>query len=386
VSSPPALSRATAAFKSAFGANPTHSASAPGRINLIGEHTDYNGGLVLPMPIDLHCVAVASPARGANTRLLAADLGEEFSFDSTGDLSRHLDGPGGTPRGHWPSYILGVLDGFRQRGHKLASLNIAIASDIPVGAGLSSSAALEAATALLVESILAWPFDRLELARLCRQAEHTFAGVPCGIMDQYAVLLGRPGHALFIDCAKETSELVPLPRPDKAAILIIDTQVRHKLGATEYAHRRDVCAAAAAKLGAPNVSAIGFSGLSVAQGLTEEESRLAFYVLTENARVVFARMALADGNLEFAGKLMFESHEDLRRDYRVSCPELDTIVDTARTIPGVYGARMTGAGFGGSAITLLQPESVERARTQIGARFNERFGRECRFFALNKPA
>ncbi len=186
---------------------------------------------------------------------MAADLNESFTFDHTHNLPTYLDTKAGVPRGHWASYILGVLHGYRHAGFDLPALDVAVASDLPIGAGLSSSAALEAATASLIESITGRALPPLEKARLCRTAEHTFAGVPCGIMDQYAVILGRPGQALLIDCATEESTLTPLPARDKAAILVIDTTVRHKLADGEYAQRRRTCDAAAAEAGRPARSA-----------------------------------------------------------------------------------------------------------------------------------
>jgi galactokinase len=383
-SSRSAQDRAAHAFEQRFKSPPTHTASAPGRINLIGEHTDYNGGLVLPTPIDLRCAAVARIGDGAQSRLFAADLEEEFRFDSSGDLARYLDNAGGVPRGHWARYILGVQDGFRQRGHRVPALDIAIASDVPMGAGLSSSAALEAATALLVESVLARPFDRHELARLCREAEHTFAGVPCGIMDQLAVLLDHPGQALLIDCVTEKATSIPLPPAEMAAILIIDTQVRHNLADGEYAKRRATCAGAAAKLGVPLLCQSTLAQLGSA-GLTPEESRCSAHVLCENQRVREAVEALGRADVPALGTLMYESHDSLRTNYRVSCPELDTIVDAARMIPAVHGARMTGAGFGGCAIALVDPKGADGAVDQVFRTFQQTYGHPCRLLSADRP-
>ncbi len=374
-----AQARAARDFLSRFGSAPSHSAQAPGRINLIGEHTDYNGGLVLPTPIQFHCVAAGALAKGSESRLVAADLNESFTFDHTQGLTTYLDTKVGIPRGHWASYILGVLHGYRQAGFQIPALDIAIATDIPIGAGLSSSAALEAATANLIESISGHALPPLNKARLCRAAEHTFAGVPCGIMDQYAVILGGPGQALLIDCATEESALVPLPPSDKTSILIIDTTVRHKLADGEYGRRLRSCNSAAAKLGVRTLSDASMDALSRTP-LTDDEFRCATHVLLENARVRLAVEALCNADLVGLGHLMYESHASLRYDYRVSCPELDTIVELARTIPGVYGARMTGAGFGGCAIAIMDTASVETATALITGGFERTHGHKCRVF------
>jgi galactokinase len=378
-----ALARAAEAFRAVFSTDPTHSASAPGRINLIGEHTDYNGGLVLPTPINLHCVAVGAPTIG-QSRLIAADLNKSFTFDHTRDLMTYVDADGGIPKGHWASYIIGVLHGHKQRGYTIPAVNIAIASDIPIGSGLSSSAALEAATANLLNSITSRALDPLDKARLCRTAEHSFAGVPCGIMDQYTVILGRPGYALLIDCKEETSEPVPLPPPEKATIVIIDTMVRHKLASGEYAARRAICNSAATKLGVKVLSDASISQLGHT-ALTDDERRCATHVLLENARVRGAVDALRSADLPALGQLMYESHKSLRDDYRVSCPELDTIVDIARAAPGVYGARMTGAGFGGCAIALVDPAALTNTSAAITADFEQAHGHSCRVFLAADP-
>jgi galactokinase len=379
-----ALHRACAAFESSFHSKPTHSASAPGRINLIGEHTDYNGGLVLPAPIGLRCALAGSVAHGCASRLVAADFNDSLSFDPNQDLATYLTlpPPRGVSQGHWARYVLGVIDGYRRVGFELPGVDVAIASDIPIGAGLASSAALEAATASLIEAVTGRSLSPLDKARLCRTAEHTFAGVPCGIMDQFAVILGQVGQALLIDCSTQKTEAIPLPSPDKAIILVMDTGVRHALADGEYARRRNSCALAAKKLGLPHLSSTTLDHLNChADRLTDEELRYARHVVTENARVQSAVEALRGGNLYALGKLMYASHESLRDDFQVSCAELDTLVDLARVSKGVFGARMTGAGFGGCAIALVEPVALEATTSSMQEGYERAHGKTCRVFA-----
>jgi galactokinase len=373
------MERAQERFAAHFGHTPEFVGAAPGRVNLIGEHTDYNGGLVLPMTIATHCVAVGSPARGPTSRLLAVDLNETFEFTTSGDLSRLLDEspPKGTSHGSWASYVLGVLDGLAKSGVPVPSMDVAIASNIPIGAGLSSSAALEVSIGVLVQSVVREAFDPMDLARLCRKAEHEFAGVPCGIMDQLAVAMAKPGMALLIDCATENVTPVPLPPKEKASIVVVDTAVRHRLADGAYGRLCATCDAAARKLGVSMLSAARIEELDGA-ALSPEEKRCARHVLTENQRVRKAVEALRQADLSTLGGLMYESHASLRNEYCVSCPELDTVVDAARTAPGVFGARMTGGGFGGCAIVLAEPARASAVCQTIATQFESAHGHTCR--------
>jgi galactokinase len=350
--------RARSAFRDRFGDEPALVAIAPGRVNLIGEHTDYNGGFVLPMAIDrVTAVAVAPGTRAGRWRVHAADLGQDAELIVSSPLV-----PGA--QGLWVGYIAGVAAGFQDmmEDPALPPLDLAIASSVPVGSGLSSSAAVEVAVATALEGILDAPLERLGKALLCQHAEHEFAGVPCGLMDQLASVMGRAGHALLIDCRSNEAAPIKLPRREQAVTLVIDSGVRHELAASEYAKRRAACESAAAKLGCAQLrDATGQDIARLGASMTDEERRCAGHVVLENGRVLEAVETLRSGDLPAFGRLMRASHASLRKEFRVSCPELDAIVDELSEMPGVFGARMTGAGFGGCAVALVAPGAVPSA-------------------------
>jgi galactokinase len=260
---------------------------------------------------------------------------------------------GGVERGSWSSYILGVIAQF-QRAHQVRNLDIAVASSVPLGAGLSSSASVEVAVATLLEEANGRKLDPLAKALLCQSAEHEFAGVPCGIMDQLVSVMGRAGHAALIDCRSRSVRQVAVPAD--VAILVVNSGVRHSLGAGEYAARRATCAAAAGKLGLRSLREAKLHLLD--RGLSEAERRCARHVVSENLRVQAAVRALLEGDARWAGRVMAESHQSLRDDFGVSCVELDTLVHLSLTTTGVYGARMTGGGFGGCIVALVDPNRV----------------------------
>lgn len=375
--------RAIAEFSAAFGREPVWGASAPGRVNLIGEHTDYNEGFVLPIAIDRVCVAVAGPAADARrSRVLAADLGRTAEVD----LARPLEvgeGSGQVAAGSWLSYIAGVAAQFQrlQGWGALPNLDIAIASSVPLGGGLSSSAAVEVATATLLEQVAGVSLEPRAKALLCQRAEHEFAGVPCGIMDQFVSVMGRTGHAILIDCRSQDATPIPMPAAERVSVVVINSNVRHALAGGEYAARRMACESAAAVLGVTALRDVDLDRLEGARDrLSEIEYRRARHVVTENSRTLAAADALRAGDLEQMGRLMRESHESLRADYEVSCPELDTLVEVASTIPGVFGARMTGGGFGGCVVAIAEPSSAAALQERVGPEYEMRHGREAIFF------
>jgi galactokinase len=381
-------SRATAAFLSAFGREPAWGASAPGRVNLIGEHTDYNEGFVLPIAIDRVCVAVGGPASvGGRTRIVASDIGQEVEVD----LSRAVEvgeGAGMVAHGSWASYVAGVAAQFQRLGARdLPNLDIAIASSVPLGGGLSSSAAVEVAVATLLEQATGLVLGPRDKALLCQRAEHEFAGVPCGIMDQFVSVMGREGHALLIDCRSQQATPIPMPPPEQARVVVINSNVRHALAGGEYAARRMACESAAAVLG---VTALRDADLARIEGardrLSDVEFRRARHVVTENARTLEAVKALRAGDLARMGRLMRESHESLRVDYEVSCAELDTLVELGSEVPGVFGARMTGGGFGGCVVMLVKASDAENLIAGVLPAYARRSGRQgAAFITLPGP-
>ncbi len=409
------LTRIGAAFTGAFGSRPAWAARAPGRVNLIGEHTDYNQGFVLPIAIDRCCLCVAAPAADPRvSRILAADLGQLVEVDLTGDLDRDMTvrgGPGGqggaTPASRstlppislaeiaWARYALGVAAQFRTRLGSLSNLDIALSSSVPLGSGLSSSAALEASVATILEAAAGITLDPLDKARLCQRAEHAFPSVPCGIMDPLASICGVQDHALLIDCRDETYSLVPMPPPAQAVVLIANTNVYHALAGGQYAKRRAACEAAAKALSVASLrDATGTSNSPALARLTQEQRNCVTHVLSENERTIrvagLLRASAAAAHdhassdwrttLEQIGAHMLDSHHSLSETYGVSCPELDTLVELAMALGrsrGVYGARMTGGGFGGCIIALVHPRAVTDVALALHQGYQARHQRDC---------
>jgi galactokinase len=363
----PPVDKAVEAFARRFGRRPRWAAVAPGRVNLIGEHTDYNDGYVLPMAIDRHAAIAADRAPGDRSTLRAIDLDEEVAADVTAKLSPQPAGFG--------NYLLGVFDQLA-RSHDVPNLDLVVTSTVPIGAGLASSAAVEVATAILLQQVVGTELDPLALATMCRRAEHAFPGTPCGIMDMFVATHARPDHALLIDCRSEQATPIPLPATQPVTILIADTTVRHDLADSAYADRRRTCAEAARALGLGSLREAR-AGLLAGAGLSEEQLRCARHVVDENQRTLIAAAALTTGDLDALGELMFDGHASLRDLYRVSCPELDSLVDAAAELRGeggVIGARMTGAGFGGCAVIVCRAEAADQVSGELHRRFTERFG------------
>ncbi|CAG1009645.1 galactokinase [Phycisphaerales bacterium] len=383
---PDAKQRAAAAFRSAFGSEPTLVATAPGRVNLIGEHIDYSGGHVLPFAIDRVCAAAVGPAAGPVSRVLAVDLHE--GWDAPENLIEALN-RGEIRRGSWQSYVGGVLHYVGETLGQPPRLDLAIATDVPIGAGLSSSAAVEVAVATALEAMCGATLDPLAKARLCQRAEHEFAGVPCGLMDQATACFARTGHALLLDCrAPAAHRYVPMPSPQHAVIVVFDTGVKHALAEGVYAKLRDASESAARKLGVEYLceAAPGARGFAGEVGLNDAECRAAEHAVIENRRVLDAVAALEAHDLAQLGRLLLASHESLRAILRVSCDELDAVVDAAAAQPGVFGARMTGGGFGGSAIVLAEPGAEEKLARRLTTEMQPRFPIEFRVFRVASGA
>lgn len=357
-------------FTKTYGRSPRWIAAAPGRVNVIGEHTDYNDGFVLPMAIDRYTVIAAAPSsNGAKTIQLRSTAGEGAARI---DLGQPLKP---SPKGTWSNYPVGVVAGFAARGTTLHGFDALIHSTVPLGGGLSSSAALEVATATLLEAIAGKKLDPVEKALLCQKAEHDYAGMPCGIMDQFISVMGKEDHLLLLDCRSRKPELVPMTDPS-VSLLITNTNVKHELTGGEYAKRRAQCEQAARILGVPSLRDATADVLERARSKMDSVVfRRARHVVGEIKRTPQAAEEARRSNWAEMGRLMYASHASLRDDYEVSCPELDAVVDIAQAIGpqgGVLGCRMTGGGFGGCTVALVRTEKVGAVSDRIASEYERR--------------
>jgi len=373
-------------FRNRFGRVPRWITAAPGRVNIIGEHIDYNDGFVLPMAIERYVVLAADRPPAPTPEIPAL-----FQLYSTTTGQMHAWPDAGQPTGvmgHWSSYVWGVLAECYRKGVTSGPLDIVVHSSVPVGGGLSSSAALEVATATLVEAVTGHRFALAEKALLCQKAEHEHAGVPCGIMDQFSAVMGQADHLILLDCRSACVEQVPFPARD-ISVLITNTNVKHALTGGEYAERRGQCAAAARLLGVKSLRDTNMSQLENCQAVMDPVLvRRARHVLGEIERTTLAAEAFRQANWTRVGELMYASHASLRDDYEVSCRELDVLVDHARRVGetgGVYGSRMTGAGFGGCTVSLVRTEDVESFARACAADFAAQTGIEPTIF-VSRPA
>ena len=351
-------------FREMYGHEPEVVWAAPGRVNLIGEHTDYNDGLVLPIALPQAVTVAAARREGTLLRLWSAQHGGPVEVLALDQLR-----PGSVSG--WAGYPAGVVHVLRAAGHALGGLDLVVDGNVPVGAGLSSSAALECAVAAALSDLFRLGLDRTALAVLARQAENEFVGVPCGVMDQMAAMLCTPAHALFLDTRTFAVQQVPLDLAQhRLGLLVIDTGAPHALVEGAYAERRRTCERAARTVGVPALRDIDIAGLPAAMAILDDEvsRRRVRHVVTENDRVVRTVRLLADGRPREIGPLLTASHASLRDDYQVSCPELDTAVDAALSA-GAYGARMTGGGFGGSAIALVDADNGTAVADAVTAAF-----------------
>ena len=355
---------------------PSLLATAPGRVNLIGEHIDYCDGFVLPLAIDRHVVIAAAPSNSGRACIRALD-GQEAILS--------LAGPQEAAAPRWANYLRGVLEGFRLRGNwPLPGFNAVIVSTVPVGGGLSSSAALELAFATILEGLLNTVLDKKEKALLCQQAEHDFAGVPCGIMDQFASAFGKEGHLVLIDCQSREPALVPF-QTDDLSILVANTMVRHDLATGEYRKRREDTEQALALLGKSSWRDVSLADLrNHGERLPEVLQRRARHVVTEISRTREAAEELRTGHHAALGPLMVASHRSLRDDFEVSCAELDLLVQLAGDIGpagGILGSRMTGGGFGGSTVTLCNSRQLPEIADRMSAGYERETGRVPQLFS-----
>jgi galactokinase len=344
--------------------------AAPGRVNLIGEHTDYNDGFVLPIAIDRWTIVHAAASSGRHLRVASAGFGGVVEID--------LDSPGAGRTGSWSDYVTGVAVVLERSGHRLSGAELAIESTVPIGAGLSSSAALETSVGYALLDLGGYSVDRTALAKACQQAEHEFAGTRCGLMDQFVACHGRRGHAMLLDTRSLDVEWLPLPQGLR--VIVCNSMVAHALAANEYNRRREDCETGSRVLAGmfPAVRAlrdVSLNELEAARSvLPDRIFRRCRHVVTENDRVQVAAAALRRGDLETFGTQMTASHASLRDDYDVSTPELDLLVEIAGRSEGVFGARLTGGGFGGCTVNLVRESAAAAFERDVRERYGAATG------------
>ncbi len=371
------------AFIHRLNAKPDIIVRAPGRVELIGGHTDYNDGFVLPMAIDRSCIILARRRSDQRVRIYSEFYDQSCEFDLSAELSP------GDPA--WANYGKGVASLLIKAGKKLSGLDMYLSCNVPAGGGLSSSAAIEVAYAHAFLAAAGETLDGVQLALLCQQAEHNFANTPCGIMDQFISALGRAEHALFLDCRTHAYQNIPMPL-QHASILIADTKVKHNLGQSGYPLRRKQCFEVVdiIKKDLPNVTHLRDIDMPT---LERYKSKLdpahfarAKHVIGENVRVRKTAEAFKNNDLAAAGHCMSQSHNSLRDDYQVSCEELDFLVDQARDSHGVYGARMSGGGFGGCIVALVDNQFAQEIQNRLTDAYNKKYGKFPGIFCTGAAA
>jgi galactokinase len=373
--------QASASLTEKLQAQATIIAAAPGRVNLIGEHIDYCDGFVLPFAIDRYIVIAGTPNGTTKARIATSLGGEIAEFDVSQPVNE------GEPK--WTNYLRGVIRGFQDRGHAISGFDAYILSSVPGGAGLSSSAALECATATFLEGLLGITLDTGEKALLCQKAEHDFAHVPCGIMDQFASAFGAKDMLVLIDCMTGQPQSVPFAYPN-LTVLISNTMVHHELSDGGYALRRKHTEDALAIIGKKSWRDVTMSDVENHwDKFGDPINRRARHVVGEIARTIKAAEALKAGDVEKLGPLMAASHQSLRDDFEVSCKELDVMVEIADSIGrsgGVIGARMTGGGFGGSTVTLCETKFADQIAARLADEYHAKTGIHAQIFASRPSA
>ncbi|MBA4150458.1 MAG: galactokinase [Verrucomicrobia bacterium] len=372
-------------FKEKFGYTPTHTIKAPGRLELLGNHTDYNEGLVMSLAVDKYLFIAASPRTDGKIELVSTAFPERELF-SISELKKN-------PQAPWADYVKGVLDQLRKHGVQFSGFSAAIHGTVPMGAGMSSSAALEVVTAMTIRKL--FPFiltetasrkpargeedaevtrdEKLQLAKLCQKAENQFVGVQCGILDQISSLFGKSFHAIEIDCQSLSVEHVPMI--GEIAILICNSGVKHSLVGGEYNELREMCESAARKMGVKALRSVDIRMLNASRDkLTEREFQCAYHVVGEIQRVIAGATALRSDDFVQFGQFMFQSHESSRDYFKNSTKELDLLVELARKHPGILGARLTGGGFGGATINLIKRDAIESFSEYMAAEYQKSTG------------
>jgi len=361
-------------FRQTFGEGKPRFFTAPGRINIIGEHTDYNGGFVLPGAVDKAITMAIQPNYSSYVHLVAIDRGGETNFFKIG---------GPQPKEQWASYFYGVIEEMRKRGATIDGFDAVFGGDVPLGAGMSSSAALESCVGTALNTIFNLGFAKEDLAKIGQMTEHHYIGVRCGIMDQFASLFGKKGRVVRLDCRSLEYKLVPFD-PKGIEIVLIDTMVKHLLASSEYNVRRAQCeeGVAVIKKYRPEVELLRDVTIEELEAHRKEMDPMSFrrcaFVINENKRLMAACAAMEKGDFVEVGKQIYATHEGLSVEYGVSCPELDFIVNIAKEHPAVLGARMMGGGFGGCVIALVRKEGVEAYVTDVKKRYQVQFDKDPR--------
>ena len=360
--------------------------AAPGRVNLIGEHTDYNGGFVFPMAIERCTIIAASPSAASSATIFSNNMGATADFPLDPDVAP-------ADKVEWTSYVQGAISMSIKKGAKAPGFNAVINSNVPLGGGLSSSASLEVAVATLMEELGGVSFGKVEKALMCQQVEHVYAKMACGIMDQFISALGEKDHAMLLDCRSQESKMIPLTDPS-VSVLIANSNVKHALTGSEYPERRASCEEAARRLGVKLLRDVDLETLLASKDkLIDEENgdrlfKRAFHAVGEDVRTLKMADALVAGDWETVGAQMYASHYSLRDDYEVSCPEIDVLVEIARNIGmegGVIGSRITGGGFGGCTVSLVKTDKVDEITRILKEEYKNQVGKEAAIFST-RPA
>ncbi|WP_439151337.1 galactokinase [Winogradskyella sp.] len=360
-------------FKAEFNVEPLMVFS-PGRINLIGEHTDYNNGFVFPAAIDKGIAMAIGKSDTDRSTIVSLDMGEHLVVDLK-NLQRIEDNT-------WKNYVLGVVSEILKTEKEITNFNCAFAGNIPIGSGLSSSAALENSLAFACNQLFDLGLSKTELIHISQKAEHNYVGVNCGIMDQYASMFGKNSHAIFLDCKTLTSELVPVHLCDYE-IILVNSNVKHALAESGYNDRYAVCQKIVKLLNKPSLREVSNEELNALKTkISQSEYNKGLYILQENERVVACKDALKENDIETVGQLLFESHAGQSKMYDISCIELDFLVDEAKKNDSVIGARMMGGGFGGCTINLVKKSSSNNFQSKISKTYKKKFNRDCSIYKV----
>lgn len=361
-------------YQSAFDNNPLLVFS-PGRINLIGEHTDYNDGFVFPAAIDKGIIVALNISDASYSSVIAIDKKEELVFS--------LENIQPLKNGGWKNYIIGVVAEIQKKGKTIGNFNLVFGGDVPSGAGLSSSAALENSIVFGLNELFKLGLCKEEMIFISQKAEHNYVGVKCGIMDQYASMFGQKDSAILLDCQNLNASIVNIDL-DEYEVLLINTNVKHSLAESAYNERRSTCETMASLLHIKTLRDASENDLfSIKDQISKDNYQKALYIIEENQRVLQAFDAVKNSDLVQLGKLLYASHNGLQHQYKVSCDELDFLVNTAKNNPNILGARMMGGGFGGCTINIIRKDTTQMIEKEIASAYKEKFKNDCSFYIVN---